>query len=897
MFKKDYTMSDDKIYNKYGKIVSMYDELQIAGCFDTSFSQPVFRIAICGPNQCGKDSFINCLLGYPFLPVNCKTQRQMEIRIVHSVEEVSPMVHVDEINKTFTQFRDSVKGIADLQNATNDSNRNISIKMSLTSNTSADLTFISCCEKDDKNAYWNSNIRDALAPSCNFIILVLDANILQDENIHLRDQWFNLVKNYDRSLERTMVVFTKTDLLPNNFNFNKIKQFLKDSNDTFSPKYGFVCCKTNFPAHIEPPDQARLEREYFCNHKTFQFLSINDYFTLDTVGEKITKWIYEQYDFKKCLIYAYGKLQERMTFVDSELQKYGSEFLDFSSQSKDLYLQSLINVFCETVEKTFSGKCEIEEYNICNTNLRREYMDFLGNQTEFKPSTTFKDKDIIETIQKTEDSALSGFPSGDVIYALLDKVMEELRNELRNFLDRINDITTQLIKNIIQRYFARFPKAINSIEELIIGFCESEFNKTKKLQTDLSEMNFTYIYIDELSDKYQNLMQESFRKGMAMQNAPQNTQIAGAAGTKITNFKENKDISFFKSAKDKDSYYQSLAEYVKSLVDFIYAEMVRNLREYIPKASGNFFIKSLKTNMRFFLLQYISKNPEFSQELEEDQDVAQKRTYYIDSQKRLKKIFKNISYDDQITKIVKGDNIKSIDNILQSQGINTSNSNELREKEEEEKKKKEAKKNETKTTLFGNTNANKNITNNNSASNLFGVPPKKETAKTNLFGNTTNTNTNTNNNAKAATNLFGKPTNANNTNNNKAINNLFGTGNTNTKKTTNLFGTPQQGVNRPTNNLFGNPSPNIGGNQNKGLNLNLGMDKSGNVGVKVSGQIDPKDAYNFYQQNKQYMPSGKQMMAGAAAVGNFMNQANNNNQQGGSSKGLMNLFGTGGKKK
>ena len=40
----------------------------------------------------------------------------------------------DELNKSFTQFRDSVKNIADLQLKATDSNKGTSIKMELTSN-------------------------------------------------------------------------------------------------------------------------------------------------------------------------------------------------------------------------------------------------------------------------------------------------------------------------------------------------------------------------------------------------------------------------------------------------------------------------------------------------------------------------------------------------------------------------------------------------------------------------------------------------------------------------------------------------------------------------------------------------------------------------------------------
>ena len=115
--------------------------------------------------------------------------------------------------------------------------------------------------------------------------------------------------------------------------------------------------------------------------------------------------------------------------------------------------------------------------------------------------------------------------------------------------------------------------------------------------------------------------------------------------------------------------------------------MIRNLREYIPKAAGNFFIKSLKTNMNFYLLQYISKNPEMCDDLEEDQDVAQKRAYYIDAQKRLKKINKAVGVDEQLSKYFKEDNTKIIENILQQQGINSQNAQENTEDKEKKPQK------------------------------------------------------------------------------------------------------------------------------------------------------------------------------------------------------------------
>ena len=913
-------MSDDKVYTKFGKIVSMLDDLQSTGCFEPGYTQPVYRLVFTGPNGAGKDSLINCLFGYTFLPANCKSKRQMEIRFMHSLEDVSPMVQVDELNKKFTHFPDCSKKIAELQNGTNDSNQGISIRMTLTSNSSADLYVISTCQQDTGNSYANTLLREALAPSSNFIILVMEAVYLNDDFKQKREHWFNLIRNYDPDLERTMVVFTKCDVLPNNFNFNKIKQYLRESNDIFSPKYGFVCVKTNYMAHMEPSDQVRMEREYFCNHKTFGYLSINDYFTLDTVGEKITKWIYETNDFKKTIVYAYSKMQDRMKFVDSELEKFGKDFLDFSTQRKDLYLQGMMNVFCQTVEKVFSGNCDVEEYNLSNVKINKLYVDFLGQYTDYKPSISFKNDKIVEAIQKTEGVGLSGFPSGDVIYSLLEEKLDELRDEISTYSEDIYNTVNQLFKTIINKFFARFPKALNPIEELIISFLDQEFNKTKDLFNDLAEMNFTYLYVDELSKEYKTLIQDSLLKKSFQNQTNNNQNNQNNNNNNNFAFKENKDISFFKSAKDKDSYYQGLANYVKSLVDFIYSEMIRSLREYIPKATGNFFIKSLKSNMNFYLLQYISKNPEICQDLEEDQDVAQKRIYYIDAQKKLKKINKAIGLDEQIAKFFKEDNIKSIETILVSQGINSQAIKEKEEQEKEKEKEKNAKKPKTNINELGlppkkDNLSEKNINNPKpnisqaAKNNLFGNAPKTQNVKSsNLFGNPTQVkNENANQpkkNPPPNTNLFGNPNTNTNQKKPPVKNNLFGTPNqsNNMNKSTNLFGTtPVNNNNKNTGNTNKNTPKTVQQNQKNDLNVSLKIDpKEGNItGINVQGNIDPKDAYNFYQKNKQYMPSAQQMLSGATKTANFLNQVNNSNNNAGDNKTkkansstLANLFGS-----
>jgi hypothetical protein len=90
-----------------------------------------------------------------------------------------------------------------------------------------------------------------------------------------------------------------------------------------------------------------------------------------------------------------------------------------------------------------------------------------------------------------------------------------------------------------------------------------------------------------------------------------------------------------------------LAEYVKILVNHFYSIIVRNLREYIPKSTGHYFIKSLKEDLRFYLLTEATRDFAFEDYLEEDKEVATKRNYYIGLMKVLKNCEKIILHDEE----------------------------------------------------------------------------------------------------------------------------------------------------------------------------------------------------------------------------------------------------------
>jgi hypothetical protein len=75
--------------------------------------------------------------------------------------------------------------------------------------------------------------------------------------------------------------------------------------------------------------------------------------------------------------------------------------------------------------------------------------------------------------------------------------------------------------------------------------------------------------------------------------------------------------------------------------------MVRNLREYIPKTIGQYYIKSIKESLRFYLLTEINKHIYSENFLQEDPEVARKRDYYINLYKILKNSEKVMLGDEE----------------------------------------------------------------------------------------------------------------------------------------------------------------------------------------------------------------------------------------------------------
>ena len=167
----NYTNSSDKIYQKYGKIYSIIEELNSYECLSSSsYEKLVYRFTVIGPMASGKTSVIDSLLGYNFLPSGFPSKRNLIINIEHTSENVSTSVNID--NKNFTNLEEAKKFIRELQKNTDEINKDIPIQIRLVSNQSADMIFydISEINLDNINNINNTLMTRTLSDSTNFIL-------------------------------------------------------------------------------------------------------------------------------------------------------------------------------------------------------------------------------------------------------------------------------------------------------------------------------------------------------------------------------------------------------------------------------------------------------------------------------------------------------------------------------------------------------------------------------------------------------------------------------------------------------------------------------------------------------------------------------------------------------
>lgn len=538
-----------------------------------------------GPPSSGKSSIIESLIGIDFLPKgeDLVTRRPIEIKLVHQTNANKPYAEFQyedgldgEKFEDFIQVKYKLEEIIQKKAGSKDAKAvsKEAIKIVIYSSTNPDMTFIDLPGVDDsikgsKDLAFNY-VKDESA----LVLLVTNVNnseyFIKNFNNISNNPLIKLLKEVDKDLNRTIGVFTKIDLLPtssksqNEETFVLLKKLLttavKEGTEPIDLKHGFFVVKSRGANddHITVQDCLLKEREYFSMHQVLRYWSIPDKVSIESIVDKVKKMILNMSQVRKNLVTMNQSLKAKIQECQKELLKYGTDYIAYTNDTKNTYVTSLVNTFCESVDRLFSGKMADTSENMTNYKLKEIYYDFLKNyRSGYNPAVNIKNTEIIRIIKMTEGDRLSGFPESEVIYSLLEDEIENLRTHVKNYVEEVSDITRNSIKQSIFKIFCRFPKLLNKIEELLTVYIDEHFDKMLHLINSVSEMNFNYLYLDDKSLSYNDLL-----KKFVLEENPNNSSntdsIRRHSNMQSSGEKDRLERSYThseSSGKDKDHYY------------------------------------------------------------------------------------------------------------------------------------------------------------------------------------------------------------------------------------------------------------------------------------------------------------------------------------------------------
>lgn len=279
----------------------------------------------------------------------------------------------------------------------------------------------------------------------------------------------NMAMDLDPNGDRTIGVLTKVDIMDSGTNIRS-----EVSNEVVPLKRGYVAVKNRSQQDIKSNvtvQQALVkEKDWFRQHPIYRTMNYFDYFGTDTLIEKLKVMFFEHLTTSLPTIYL--ELKQLIKNCQEELEKFGTDYILYSDDSsKYQFITTMLTVFCDNIEKIFSGKMSSINDNLTNHKLKLIYKDFLQNY-KAKITSNIKNDDIIKILRQTEGDRLSGFPEAEVIHALLDNDVENLRNEVKIFLDSVYEVVNASVKDMASRSFCRFPIVQERVEELLSTFVE-----------------------------------------------------------------------------------------------------------------------------------------------------------------------------------------------------------------------------------------------------------------------------------------------------------------------------------------------------------------------------------------------------------------------------------------
>ncbi|MCQ2820592.1 MAG: dynamin family protein [archaeon] len=645
---------DNELFKKLRRLINLVDQLRDCGVQEY-IQLP--RIASLGTQSSGKSSVLESIVGLDFLPRGdgVVTRRPLELRLCHISEGDPWAVFAERKGVKFTDFNKVRETIETLTDEICVGEKNIvdkPIVLNVYSPTCPDLTLIDLpgitrvpVGRQPKNI--EEITKNMAKRYCEDPLTVILCVIAANSDIATSDG-LKMAKEIDTQGVRTLGVLTKLDIMDKGTDARKALM-----GEEIELRLGYVGVKNrskkDLMDKISMQEAFKREREFFQNHPAYKTMAPG-YYGTNVLIQKLTKILFRM--ISQHLPNIIRSINDNIKKSEEELSLLGQP-MPLDEAGKLSLLWSMLNDFCNMFRNTLQGKYDRKRSFLKNEGgykIKNVFLKLLNEFTgDYKATKGYSDEDISYAIDIHEGDSIPGFPSVDAFFYLVRPQLEKLREPINEAFNEIFTYLEGLSQKIMEKAFTRFPQMMDEMVELVNTYLQKEKDVCKKIIDTIVEQELNYLYTvdQDYLDNY-----TAFVPKHTAQVVQQPINVQGGANPNMRQTNQNLQIS--QSAPKVDNKKIFVVE-MRKRVEAYFKLIVRNLRDSIPKAIGNFILRSIQEKMQLELYNMLYKGNEILNSLNEPESVTLKRQELTERIKVMRDAQKVIKRDPDLMQVMKID--------------------------------------------------------------------------------------------------------------------------------------------------------------------------------------------------------------------------------------------------
>lgn len=662
---------DNELFKKLRKLINLIDQLRDCGVQEY-IQLP--RIASLGTQSSGKSSVLESIVGLDFLPRGdgVVTRRPLELRLCHINDGEPWAVFAERKGIKFTDFnkvRETIEALTDEICAGEKNIVDKPIVLNVYSPTCPDLTLVDLpgitrvpVGKQPKNI--EEITKNMATRYCKDPLTVILCVIAANSDIATSDG-LKMAKEIDTQGVRTLGVLTKLDIMDKGTDARKALM-----GEEIELRLGYVGVKNRSKKDlidkIPMKEAFRKEREFFANHPVYKTMAPG-YYGTNVLIQKLTKILFRM--ISQNLPGIIKSINENIKKSDEELSLLGQP-MPLDEAGKLSLLWSLLNDFCNMFRNTLAGKYDRKRSFLKNEGgykVKAVFLKILEEFTgDYRATKDYTDEYIQNAIDIHEGDSIPGFPSVDSFYYLLKPQLEKLREPVNESFNEIFGYLESLAQKIMEKAFTRFPQMMEEMNDLVNTYLQKERDIAKNIIDTIldQEMNYLYTVDKDYIDNYttfipKHVPQVIQQGGMQQSGSNQSFQSQGGMqrnnSNQIMHGQNQNQAGMMAGPAVKVDNKKIFVVELRKRVEAYFKLVVRNLRDSVPKAIGNFILRSIQEKMQLELYNMLYKGNEILNSLNEPESVTMKRKELTERIKVMREAQKIIKRDPDLMQVMKID--------------------------------------------------------------------------------------------------------------------------------------------------------------------------------------------------------------------------------------------------